>query len=151
MLSAIMLSVVVLCDFIMNAIMQSTISYTEYHYATFRYSMCHCAEWHYAMCRYAECHYTECPIQSVCAYNDFHYAECHYTECNGTAHIRHHCWETTVLRCYRYLINYGAEQINNIYLFIKILTTRCRKVKVNSGIPHRHLRILTALFASLIL
>jgi hypothetical protein len=33
---------------------------------------------------------------------------------NGTARIRHQCWKTDVLSCHRFLINSGAEKMNNI-------------------------------------
>jgi hypothetical protein len=35
-------------------------------------------------------------------------------ELNGTAHIRHQCWKTTVLSCHRCLIKMGVEKMNNI-------------------------------------
>jgi hypothetical protein len=44
-----------------------------------------------------------------------------------TERIRHQCSKTTVLSCHKCLINNGVVKMNNIYIEIITLTTRCLK------------------------
>ncbi len=41
------------------------------------------------------------------------------------ARIRHQCNKTTVLSCYRCLINTGVEKMSNILIWIRTLTAGC--------------------------
>ncbi len=54
---------------------------------------------------------------------------------NRTTCNRHLCRKMTVLSYHRCLINTGVEKINNILIYIIILTARCLSVKGNFGIP----------------
>ncbi len=42
-----------------------------------------------------------------------------------TTRIRYKCRKVTVLNCHRCLINTGVEKMNNIYIWIGTLSTRC--------------------------
>ncbi len=115
------------------------------HYAECRHVEYH----HYAECHQAECRQAECGgafvggaflSMTTCLEYFFFVAKPRrgqrlsefYKTCsvftnfvNRAPHIRHQCRKKTVFSCHRCLINSGVEKMNNIYIQIRTLTTRC--------------------------